>query len=180
MDATEHGEQSLEERSIHHRRRHWYAVWVGLLLAALAFWGWWETPAVSGTGHLILTVRVVDLPPGSRVEVWAGPSARWNTGSASYQGPWAVTDPSKPLPLPPIAIQAGLRRWHQGYIPRLTSDTVVLRLDPPQGPPRFTAYDLRADLNAGVAGPHRRLMVSGPIRWGALSTDASKPSPLLP
>lgn len=178
VEAVEAGQG--EARSIHWRRRNWYALWAGLLVALLAFWAWWETPAVSGTGHMVLTVRVVDLPPGTKASLWAGPATRWNAGSAAFQGPWMVEDPAKPLPLPPIEIKAALRRWHQGYIPRLTSDEVVLRLDPPQGPPRFAAYDLRMDLNAGLAGPHRRLQVSGPLRWGALSTDASRPSPLLP
>lgn len=182
MEATQPGldHEPSEERSIHWRRRNWYAVWAVLLLAALAFWGWWETPAVSGTGHLVLSVRVVDLPPGTQARVWAGPAARWNTQPSPFEGPWVVADPTKPLPIPPIVIKAGLRRWHQGYIPRLTSDEVVLRLDPPQGPPRYAAYDLRADLNAGLAGPHRKLLVSGPLRWGTLSSDASRPSPLLP
>ncbi len=169
-----------EARSIHWRRRNWYAAWVVLLLAVLGFWAWWETPAVSGTGHVVFTVRVVDLPPGTKASVWAGPAARWNTNAGGFQGPWAIEDSARSLPLPPIEIKAGLRRWHQGYIPRLTSDEIVLRLDPPQGPPRYAAYDLRADLNAGLAGPHRRLLVSGPLRWGALSTDASRPAPLLP
>ena len=169
-----------EPRSIHWRQRWWYALWTALLLGALGFWAWWETPAVSGLGHVVLALRVADLPQGSRVEVWSGPSKAWKPGQSSFQGPWAVTDAAKPLPLPPVEIKAGLRRWHQGYIPRLTSDLIVLRLDPPQGAPRYGFYDLSKDLGTGLAGPHRRMIVSGPLRWGNLSEDASHPSPLLP
>ena len=166
--------------SIHWRQRWWYALWVALLLGASGFWAWWETPAVSGTGHVVMTIRVVGLPAGSRVEAWTGPSKKWKADAPGFFGPWPVVDAAKPLPVPPIEIHVGLRRWHQGYIPRLTNDRVVLRLDPPDGAPRYLSYDLREDLNAGTAGPHRRLFYSVPVRWVALSTDASRPSPLLP
>ena len=167
-------------RSIHWRQRWWYVTWVTLLLSSLGFWGWWETPAASGTGHVVLKIWVSDIPVGSQVEAWTGPSKKWNQEAPGIQGPWRVVDASKPLPLPPLEIQVGLRRWHQGYIPRLTSDRLVLRFDPPQGPPRFAGYNLEQDLNTGFAGPHRRLFLSMPLRWAALSTDASRPSPLLP
>lgn len=166
--------------SIHWRQRWWYAFWVALLLGLSGFWAWWETPAVSGTGHVVVRVWVAGLPAGSRVEAWTGPAKAWKQGVSGFQGPWMAGDASKPLPLPPLEIQAGLRRWHQGYIPRLTSDRLVVRIDPPEGPPRYAAYDLRADLDAGLAGPHRRLYLSAPLKWNALSTDASRPSPLLP
>ena len=168
-----------QPRSIHWRRRWWYAAWVALLLGALGFWALWETPRVAGTGHVVLTIHVIGLPAGSRVEAWVGPAKAWGS-DAVLQGNWAVQDPSRPLPIPPLEIRAGLRRWGKGYLPRLTSDLIVLRLDPPQGVPRFLAYDLSADLNAGLAGPHHRLSVSVPVRWEALSEDASRPSPLLP
>ncbi|HTL97983.1 MAG TPA: hypothetical protein VL181_04165 [Holophagaceae bacterium] len=170
----------MAEPSIHWRQRWWYALWVALLIAALGFWRWWETPAMFGKGHVVLSIRVADLPPGCRVEVWAGPAKTWKPESSAFQGNWPVLDPAKPLPIPPVEIRAGLRRWHQGYIPRLTADLVVVRLDPPQGSPKFFAYNLSSDLNTGLAGPHRRLYVSQPVRWVALSEDASRPSPLLP
>ena len=172
--------ESQQERSIHWRQRWWYALWVALLLGSLGFWAWWETPAVSGSGHVALTLRVADLPPGTQVEVWAGPAKAWRPGTQGLLGPWAVQDPAKPLPIPPIEIRAALRRWHQGYIPRLTSDLIIVRLDPPQGGPRYARYDLSKDLDAGLAGPHRRMFVSAPLRWAALSEDAAEPSPLLP
>lgn len=170
----------MAEPSIHWRQRWWYALWAALLLGALGFWRWWETPAYTGTGHMILSVRVVDLPAGSRVSTWAGPAKAWKEGAPGFLGPWTAQDAAKPLPVPPIEITAGLRRWHQGYIPRLTSDRVVLRIEPPQGPARYASYDLRTDLNAGTAGPHRRLFLSTFFRWAALSTDAASPTPLLP
>lgn len=180
---TESGTGPAAEPSIHWRQRWWYALWVALvalLLGALGFWGWWETPAVSGAGHAVLTIRMVDLPQGSKVEAWTGPAQTWKPDASGFQGPWSVEDVAKPLPVPPLEIRAGLRRWHQGYIPRLTSDRILLRIDPPQGPPRYAFYDLRSDINAGLAGPHRRLFLPSTLRWGALSTDASRPSPLLP
>lgn len=167
-------------RSIHWRRRRWYVLWACLLLGALGFWGWWETPAVSGVGHVMLTLRAADLPAGSRIEIWTGPSKSWEPGRSAFQGPWVVTDSAKALPLPPIELKAGLRRWHQGYIPRLTSDLLILRLDLPGNAPRYAAYDLSQDLDHGLAGPHRRLMISSPIPWKTFSEDASRPSPLLP
>jgi hypothetical protein len=174
------GTRQAPERSIHWRQRWWYAGWVALLLGALGFWGWWETPAASGAGHVVLTVRVVDLPAGSQVEAWTGPAKAWKPDASGFQGPWAVRDTAKPLPLPPLEIRMGSRRWHQGYIPRLTSDWLLLRIDPPEGPRRYAAYDLRGDINAGLMGPRHRMFLSGVVRWGALSTDASRPSPLLP
>lgn len=176
----EPGSGAVAGPSIHWRQRWWYAFWVALLLGALGFWRWWETPAYSGVGHVVLTVRMADLPAGSRVSAWAGPSGTWRQDAAGFMGPWAVQDAARPLPVPPIEIKTALRRWHQGYIPRLTSDRVVLRIEPPQGPPRYAGYNLRADLNAGTAGPHRRLFLSTFLRWGALSLDASRPTPLLP
>ena len=180
MGVAESEARSMREPSIHWRQRWWYGLWVALLLGSLGFWAWWETPAVSGVGHVVLAIRIADLPAGSRVEAWTGSSRLWKQDAPGFQGPWMVQDPAKPLPLPPLEIHAGLRRWHQGYIPRLTSDLVVLRIDPPQGPPRYANYDLRMDLNAGLAGPHRRLLISNLLRWEALSMDASRPSPLLP
>jgi len=168
------------ERSIHWRQRWWYALWVTLLLGSLGFWAWWETPAVSGSGHVVMSLRVPDLPPGTKVEVWAGPAKAWRPGVQGVLGPWAVQDPAKPLPIPPVEIRAGLRHWHQGYIPRFTSDLIIVRLEPPQGAPRFAGYDLSKDLQADLAGPHRRMFISAPLRWAALSEDAAKPSPLLP
>lgn len=178
--GTEPVEASAAGQSIHWRQRWWYGLWVALLLGSLGFWGWWETPAASGTGHVVLSIRVADLPAGSKVEAWTGPIQAWKVDAVGFQGPWVVQDTVKPLPVPPLEIRAGLRRWHQGYIPRLTSDRVVLRMDPPDGPPRYAAYDLHSDINAGLAGPHRRLFITSAMRWGALSEDASKPSPLLP
>lgn len=171
--------EASTERSIHWRQRWWYALWVALLLGALGLWAWWETPAVRGTGHVVLTLKVEGLPPGSRISAWVGSSGT-APGTGGFLGPWPVQDPLRPLPIPPLEIRAGLRRWHQGFIPRLTTDRILLRLDPPQGPPRFLVYDLRADLAAGTAGPHRRLFISAPVRWAPLSEDASSPSPLLP
>lgn len=173
-------EAVAQARSIHWRRRGWYVLWACLLLGALGFWAWWETPAVSGVGHVVLTLRAADLPPGSKVEVWTGPAKSWSPGRSTFQGPWMVTDSAKPLPVPSIELKAGLRRWHQGYIPRLTSDLLILRLDLPGAPPRYAAYDLSQDLNFGLAGPHRRLFISSPIAWKKFSEDASHPSPLLP
>ena len=173
-------ENPSSERSIHWRQRWWYVTWVLLLLGALGFWAWWETPAIRGTGHVVFKVWVQELPAGSRVEAWVGPTKQWNLQAQGFQGPWTVTEADKPLPIPPLEIHVGLRHWRQGYIPRLSGDLIVLRLDAPSGPPRFIAYDLRADLNSGTAGPHRRLYVSGPLRWGSLSTDATHPTPLLP
>ncbi|HXC17313.1 MAG TPA: hypothetical protein VNV60_07735 [Holophagaceae bacterium] len=173
--------EGAPEPSIHWRQRWWYALWVALLLGASGFWAWWETPAISGTGHVIARVWIKDLPAGCKVEAWTGPAKAWKQDAPGFQGPWTVQDDAtKPLPLPPLEIRAGLRRWHQGYIPRLTSDRLVLRIDPPEGLPRYAAYDLRMDLNAGLAGPHRRLYLSAPLKWKTLSTDASQPSPLLP
>ncbi|HET6330948.1 MAG TPA: hypothetical protein VFF76_09190 [Holophagaceae bacterium] len=178
---TDSGTAQAPERSIHWRQRWWYALWVALLLGASGFWAWWETPAVSGIGHVVARVWVKDLPAGSKVEVWTGPAKAWKQDAPGFQGPWMVQDDAaKPLPLPPLEIRAGLRRWHQGYIPRLTSDRLVLRIDPPEGAPRFAAYDLQRDLDAGLAGPHRRLLISTSLKWAALSMDASRPSPLLP
>ena len=177
---TESGTGQMAEPSIHWRRRWWYALWVALLLGTAGFWRWWETPAVFGAGHAILTIRMADLPPGTKVEAWTGPVKAWSADATGFQGPWVAQDAAKPLPIPPLEIQVGLRRWHQGYIPRLTSDLIVLRLDPPQGPSKFIAYSLKTDLNSGLAGPHHRLSISAPVRWSALSVDASRPSPLLP
>ena len=177
---TPEGAEPQQERSIHWRQRWWYALWVSLLLGSLAFWAWWETPAESGVGHAIFRVSIPDLPSGSRVEVWTGPAKAWGGGPSALLGPWQVQDPAKPLPVPPLEIKEGLRRWHQGYIPRLTSELVVFRITPAQGAPRFVSYDLRQDLNRELAGAHRRLFVSAPLHWAALSEDAARPSPLLP
>lgn len=168
------------ERSIHWRQRWWYALWLALLIGALGFWRWWETPASLGVGHVVLTLRVADLPAASRVEAWVGPARDWKPGAPGFQGPWTVQDPAKPLPLPPLEIRIASRRWHQGYIPRFTTDFVVVRMDSPQGPTRFASYNLRQDLDGGLAGPHRRLMVGMPLKWNSLSTDGSRPTPLLP
>ncbi|HEU4952552.1 MAG TPA: hypothetical protein VFT46_11410 [Holophagaceae bacterium] len=171
--------EAAVEPSIHWRQRWWYVLWVSLLLTSLGFWAWWETPAARGTGHVVLKLWVVGLPEGSRVSAWAGPQGA-GPAEAAFQGPWVVADPAKPLPIPPLEIQAALRRWHQGYIPRLTTASLLIRIQPAQGPARYLGYDLRHDLDSGAAGPHRRLFISGPVRWDTLSVDATHPSPLLP
>lgn len=158
-----------------YRRRQ--LAWALVLLAILGFWAWWETPAGHVQGHLAVRLQVRDLPAGTEVDIWQGPHRTWSGTSAAYGNTLKVDQPDKSFPLPLLTVDMALRRLHQGYLPRLTSDWVVLRFRSPLEPPRFALYDLRKDLNTGYMGAKRRVAVITPLVWSRLSQDPEAPTP---
>ncbi|HWQ09797.1 MAG TPA: hypothetical protein VN436_11830 [Holophaga sp.] len=166
--------------SIHHQRRWYYALWVGLLGLSLAAKVLWETPSRTGVAYLAVHLAVQDLPSGSQAQAWAGPRAQWE--GAAWQGLGSVvgaTVESGEVSIPRIPLPVGYRRWVRGdVIPRRTSDFVVCRVLPPSGQPRYLAFPLKEDWRSGVLRPGAHLALDLGCRWRDLATDPAGAVPV--
>jgi hypothetical protein len=162
--------------SIHYRRRWFYVLWVSLLLLSAGAWGLWEKPRRVEFASLSVTLRVRNAPPGTRVQVWAGPVAQWPGPAWSGQGlAQAELRADGYVALPLLRIQIGRRRWVKGYVPRYTWDLMMLRLTAPGEPARYFAYPLSEDIRMGVLRSGWRLSYDAAVAWGNLHTDGLAP-----
>jgi hypothetical protein len=72
---------------------------------------------------------------------------------------------------PLLILPVSYRRWVQGYIPRRTSDLLVVCLMVPDQPTRYLAYSMGGDLRSGWAGPGRIFKLNLECAWEKLATD---------
>ncbi len=156
--------------SIHYRRRWFYVLWCGLLLASLAALVAWETPRRSGTSKLNLRVRVKELPPQTLVKVWAGPRGRWPKAAWT---PLELHPTDENVIVNALPLSVAYRRWVKDTIPRRTADLVVLSFQAPGQAPRYLALPLVQDWRSGILRPGRKMSVSMECGWKGLLTDAS-------
>lgn len=165
------------EASIHQRRRWFYALWGGLLALSLGLLGLWERPVRQGQATLAFRLQLREAPAGTRIQAWIGPWSRWEGTAWSGQGAFA----QGPLPaqgelaLPVVQVPIATRRWGQGTIPRLTWELLVVKVIPPEGPPRFLPVSLVADIQGGLLRPGRKLTESIDVSWNNLELDGKAP-----
>jgi len=163
-------------RSIHFRRRWYYVLWVALLALSAGAWLLWERPLSIDHASLAFRIQVRNVPPGTRVQVWNGPWDRWPGPAWSGEGA-AATDLNGDgfAALPVLSVQIGQRRWVRGYVPRDTWDLLVLRLTPPDGPPRYFIQPLSDEIRMGELKPHWKLTTDAGFNWDKLHSDGKAP-----
>jgi hypothetical protein len=153
------------------RGRWTYGLWAALLLsiAALVLWEW---PLRVDQASLVVQVRSSGAPPGTRVQIWNGPRARWEgLGWSGAGAPEAELRPEGYVSLPLLKVRIARRRWMHDYIPRGTSDLVMLKFTAPDGPPRYYTLPIAEDIRKGVLRPRWRLTISISMGWAGLATD---------
>lgn len=158
--------------SIHHRRRWFYVLWVGLLVAAAGAGLWWETPGREGRAKIVLELQVQGLPPGTWAALWTGPTADWKGDWNPAAGESKET--GERLVLPPRELRIAHRRLRQGLLLRRTHDLAVVALQAPSGERRWVVYDLREDLS-GLLTIGRRMTVEITTTWAQLSATPAIP-----
>lgn len=160
------------ERSIHHRRRWFYALWCALLVASGVALALWIMPERSGTSRLTLLLRVEKLPPLTQVRVWAGPRSRWP--GAAWVGQGAVTEiraTDEKVVMVALPLPVATRRWVKDIIPGRTADLVVLQFEAPGQQARYLALPLAQDFRSGILAPGRRMTLVMECGWERLGTD---------
>jgi hypothetical protein len=163
-------------RGIHYRRRWFYVLWVGLLLLSAGALALWERPQAVDLASLVVQVQVRQAPPGTQVQAWAGPWARWQGPLWSGAGAASTTllaDGLTPLPL--ITIPIAQRRWVKGTIPRDTWELVMLRFAAPLEPPRYFALPLSKDIRTGLLRPRGKVLTTIQTSWLSLQTSGKAP-----
>ncbi|MDR3671515.1 MAG: hypothetical protein P4L36_11760 [Holophaga sp.] len=163
-------------RSIHYRRRWFYVLWVALLLLSGGAWILWERPVRMEQASLQLVFRVRNAPPGTSVQVWAGPRSRWEGPGWSGEGlAQAQLQDDGYARLPLLRIQIARRRWVKDYIPRGTWDLLMFKCSAPGAPPRFFALPLSEDIRKGVLRPKWRLTTTINVSWDGLINGGRTP-----
>ena len=168
----------MAERSIHYRRRWFYALWSALLVASTAALLLWERPSVVDLASLQVVVRVPGAPEGTRIQAWAGPWAKWpgRTWSGGDAFAELAPGPGGAATLPVVRMAIARRRWFRGTIPRGTWDLVMVKFTPPSEPPRYLAVPMSRDIRAGLLRPRYRLIVTINTSWQNLTVDAEAPN----
>ena len=165
-----------ERRSIHYRRRWFYVLWVVLLLLSAGALALWERPLTVVQAPLVVKIHVNQAPPGTQVQVWAGPWARWPgplwSGAGAASTP-LLTEGLTTLPM--LMIPIARRRWVNGTIPRGTSELVMLKFTAPSEPSRYFALPLSKDIRTGLLRPKGKLLTSISISWSNLQTLGNAP-----
>ena len=167
-----------EHTSIHYRRRWYYTLWGCLLLASLTALVLWETPSKVGTFNVQMRILLKDAPEGCRFSVWVGPRRAWS-GVIPREGQDSQIIPRDGKIGKTLVAPVACRRWGGGYIPRKTSDFIVMVFTPSSGESHYLALPLESDLRAGLLQPGRRLAVDLGFHWRRLGTDRLAP-PLFP
>jgi len=165
-----------EPRGIHYRRRWFYVLWGVLLLLSAGALALWERPLAIIKAPLEVKIRVNQAPPGTQVQVWAGPWARWPGPGWSGAGavPTALLTDA-PTTLPMLEIPIARRRWGNGTIPRGTWELLMLKFTAPSEPPRYFALPLSKDIRTGLLRPKGKLMTSIIVSWSNLQTLGTAP-----
>jgi hypothetical protein len=167
-----------EQISIHYRRRWYYVLWSCLLLASLIALVLWETPSPVGTVNVQMNIAIKDLPEGCQFSVWAGPRRSWHGNNLVESQAGRIIPPDGKV-VESLVLPVAYRRWGGGYIPRRTSDFIVLVFMPPSGEPHYLALPLDTDLRTGFLRLGRKMTVSLGFHWRRLGTDRFMP-PLFP
>jgi len=165
-----------ELRSIHYRRRWYYALWVALLVSSGIALALWERPSRIDLASLVFRVEIRNVPAGTRMQAWNGPWAQWQGAGWTGEGVDPIDiRPDGTAAVPLVRIRIARRRWVQDYIPRDTWDLMVLRLTPPSGLPRYFIQPLSADIRRGELKAGWRLTTTASFDWDSLRTDATLP-----
>jgi len=160
-------------RSIHHQRRWFYVLWSVMLAASLGVLALWLIPAKQGHGTFTANLTIRNLPKGTRMQVWAGPAGKWP--GAAWTGERLQSDQvidQERFSSGPVDIPIAYRRWVKDYIPRRTTDLVIIKATSPSGEVKFLQISLKDDLRSGLLIPKRRLAFTISANWPLLQRDA--------
>jgi hypothetical protein len=164
------------DRSIHYRRRWFYALWVGLLLLSLEALALWERPRAIDQAPLQVQLQVREAPAGTGVQVWAGPWAQWQGLGWSGEGaPSTMLRAEGATPLPPLTIRIARRRWVKDYIRGDSWELLMLKLTAPGEQPRYFALPLSKDIRTGLLRPKGKLISTIMVSWKSLRLDGRAP-----
>jgi len=163
----------VSPESIHYRRRWFYVLWAGLLLASLVALVLWNRPLRVEQASLQVSLEALGLPEGTQAQVWMGPRRACPRGAWDGAGAQALPmAPAGPTPLPLLRVPIARRRWVNDFIPSGTGEMVIVRLAPPGGQPaRFFILTLGADIRTGALTPGRRLLVTIQVKWANLKVE---------
>lgn len=160
--------------SEHFRRRWFYVLWCSLLGLSLIALAMWETPKQSGTARVMLSLRPLDFPKNCRAQAWVGPHGRWPGAAWTGEGAWAEMPVGEGvLNFPPVDLSVGYRRWVKNFIPRKTSDLLVVKFQAPGVPPRYFVLPMGNDWHQGLLRIGRRMGLQADISWDGLWQDPS-------
>lgn len=162
----------IQVRSIHFRRRWYYVMWCGFLLASLVALGLWETPAQAGTADLTVKILVTNIPPGCTSQLWKGSKKRWPDADRippMNQAGSPLTAEGKAIGS--LKLRVGYRRWIGGVIARRTDDLVVMKFQPVSGHPRYFGIPLEMDWHTRLLRPGQRMVITTTTDWDGLWSD---------
>jgi hypothetical protein len=160
--------------ALHFQRRWYYALWIMLLCISTGLLIRWEIPIRIGKAKVELHLRVSGMPENSRVLVWVGPRKQWP--GDTWTGEDAVTDfiaNSDEINTPSLNLTVAFRRWmDKVYIPRKTSDLLVLKIQPQVGSPRYFILPIDMDWRTGLLHEGREMKISVSCPWDGLWKSA--------
>lgn len=162
----------FKDPGVHRRRRWFYGIWALLLTLSTVALYFWMKPESVDRATVRFTITVGDLPPGTRVRLWAGPIK-----TIRKTNPDELLKAAPDLPgsirmaLPDLPVFTAHRRWVKATIPSATTEALIVRFDAPGQSSRYFFYDLREDIESGFLINHRVLFLSCSLAWNRLNPD---------
>lgn len=162
-----------DPRSIHHRRRWYYVLWVTLLALSLGALHLWRTPVPMGDWTLRLKVRLNEARGPVKVRVWFGPEhlLRQKTLDASWDRctealPADATHAFQDLRIPLLR-----RRWTSHPFPEKNGEALVLAFSQEGQADRYLAIPLKEDLWTVLMRHKRVTSLDIVTQWSSLPLE---------
>lgn len=162
-----------ESTSIHHRRRWFYVLWVGLLVLSLAALYLWRTPVPMGDWTLRLKVRVNEAQGPVKVRMWFGPESllRQGTLESAWDFHTETLLPDTTRVFPELRAPLKRRRWTRHPYPHANGEVLVLVFSQDGQRDRYLAIPLREDLWAVLMRHKRVTSLDIEIPWPSLPLE---------